>query len=347
MRVHAGPLDEMARASRSQRNDLVAAVGTAAERLAARLSLRSASCADVSTCAETVPAWWRQGLAAAAVFGDGLMSLPAAEPMSFSRPVAFLSADEISAVAGGEYVPVAWLDGGTAVALVHDRDDRPVVAVAIGELQHPGKAQPLADSLVAFLDALMPQTVCRLAGPGRQTTIELSGELSLLVEEDGVVAQHTLESAEAVGELVADVLDQAIEAGMQLRFCSARLRPLIQSRAALAAAAPPVLPEERARAAIQHLLADGRLALEDEEDREALEDLIDDAARFLERHQGERHLVHRFADWLSQHQAVTDLYADDDSVRTALAAVEPSARLAAAMRRAGSSGDGKPDGDDA
>lgn len=92
-------------------------------------------------------------------------------------------------------------------------------------------------------------------------------------------------------------------------------------------------------------MADGRLALEDEEDREALEDLIDDAARFLERHQGERHLVQRFADWLSQHEAVTDLYADDDSVRIALGAAEPSARLAAAMRRAGSSSDAKPDGD--
>jgi hypothetical protein len=335
----------MARASRSQANALVTAVGTAAERLAARLSLRSAGRADVSRCPETVPAWWRQGLANAAVFGDGLMSLPAAEPLGFSRPVAFLSADEIAAVAGGEYVPVAWLDGGTAVALVHDRGDRPVVAAPIGEMQAAGASEPLADSLVAFLDALMPQTVCRLAGPGRQTTIELSGELSLLVEQDGVVSQHRFESAEAVGELVADLLDQAIEAGMRLRFCSARLRPLIQTRAALATAAPAVMPEERARAAIQHLVADGRLALEDEEDREALEDLIDDAARFLEKHAGERHLVHRFADWLSQHEAVTDLYADDDSVRVALDAASPSARLAAAMRRAGSSSDAEPGGD--
>jgi hypothetical protein len=337
----------MARASRSQRNDIVAAVGTAADRLAARLRLRTASRADVSACAEAVPAWWRQGLATAAVFGDGLMSLPAAEPLGFSRPVAFLSASEISAVAGGEYVPLAWLDGGTAVALVHDRGDRPVLAAPIGEVQRPGGSQPLAGSLVAFLDALMPQTVCRLAGAGHQITIELGGELSLLVEEDGAVSQRAFASAEAMGEYVADVLDQAIEAGMRLRFCSARLRPLIQGRAALAAAAPAILPEERARAAIQRLVADGRLALEDEEDREALEDLIDDAARFLEKHAGERHLVHRFADWLSQHEAVTDLYADDDSVRAALAAVEPAARLAAAMRRAGSSSDAEPDGGDA
>jgi hypothetical protein len=336
----------MARASRSQGNVLVSAVSTAAGRLAARLSLRSPGRADVSICAETVPAWWRQGLASAAVFGDGLISLPAAEPLGFSRPVAFLSAEEISAVAGGEYVPLAWLDGGTAVALVQDSGDRPVVAVAIGEVPRPGESLPLADSLVEFLDALMPQTVCRLAGNGHQTTIELSGELSLLVEEDGAVSQHTFESAEAVGELVADLLDQAIEAGMRLRFCSARLRPLIQTRAALATAAPAIMPEQRARAAIQHLVADGRLALEDEEDREALEDLIDDAARFLDRHGGERHLVQRFADWLSQHEAVTDLYADDDSVSTALRAVEPAARLAAAMRRAGGS-DGKPDGSDA
>ncbi len=337
----------MARASRSQVNVFVAAVGTAAERLAARLSLRSAGRADVSVCAETVPAWWRQGLAGAAVFGDGLISLPAAEPLGFSRPVAFLAAEEISAVAGGEYLPLAWLDGGTAVALVKDSGDRPVVAVAIGEMPRPGESQPLADSLVAFLDALMPQTVCRLARTGHQTTIELSGELSLLVEEDGVVSQHTFETAEAVGEFVADLLDQAIEAGMRLRFCSARLRPLIQTRAALATAAPSIMPEQRARAAIQHLVADGRLALEDEEDREALEDLIDDAARFLDRHGGERHLVQRFADWLSQHEAVTDLYADDDSVSEALRAVEPAARLAAAMRRAGSGSDGKPDGSDA
>lgn len=319
---------------------LTAAVGAAAERLAARLRRRQATRTDVSACAPQVPGWWRHGLAGAAIFGDGLASLPAAEPDGFSRPVAFLSAAEISMVAGGEYVPVAWLDGGAAVALVHDRDDRPVVAVGLEDMHGPRSPAPLAGSLVAFLDALEPQTVCRLAGPGGQIAIELCGDLSLLVEERGQVRRQDFDSAEEVGEYVALLLDQAIEAGMRLRFCSARLRPLIQERSALAQARPDAAPELRAQATIRRLLDAGQLELRDSDDEEALEDLIDDAARFLERHGRARNLARRFGDWLSQHPAVIDVYADDDTVQVALTAADlGAARLAEAVRRAGGEGE--------
>ncbi|HWN66658.1 MAG TPA: hypothetical protein VNM90_03400, partial [Haliangium sp.] len=163
--------------------------------------------------------------------------------------------------------------------------------------------------------------------------------LSLLVEHNGVVEQRSFDSADAVGEFVADFLDQAIEAGMHLSFCSARLHPLIHARAAWMAARPDVMPEVRARAAIQHLMADQRLVLEEDINPETLEDLIDEAARFLERHGHGQHAAERFADWLSQHPAVNDLYADDDTVRAALsAAVVGTARLTEAISRAGRRG---------
>jgi hypothetical protein len=321
----------------------VPAVEAAAQRLAARLSHRQASPVDaveLRGCPDSVPLWWRRGVAGAAIFGDGLMSLPGADALGFSRPVTLLSAAEIAAVAGGEYVPLAWLDGGAAVALVHDRAARPVVAVSVDQMQGgPARPEPLADSLVAFLDALMPQTVCRLTGPGSQATVELSGELSLLVEHDGLVEQRSFDSAEAVGEFVAEFLDQAIEAGLRLAFCSARLHPLIHARAAWMAARSEVMPEVRARAAIQHLLAEQRLELEEDASPETLEDLIDEAARWLERHGHGQRAAERFADWLSQHPAVNDLYADDDSVRAALsAAVVGTARLTEAITRAGRRG---------
>lgn len=311
------------------------AVQAAAQRLAQRLSLREASPADAAGCPDTVPLWWRRGLAGAAIFGDGLMSLPGADALGFSRPVALLSASEISAVAGGEYVPLAWLDGGAAVALVHDRARRPVVAMTVDHGQGSSRPEPLAGSLVAFLDALMPQTVCRLVGAGAQATIELAGDLALLVEVGGVVERRSFSSVDAVGEFVADFLDQAIESGLRLAFCSARLHPLIHARAAWMAARSEIMPEVRARAAIQHLMADQRLVLEDDSDDETLEDLIDEAARFLERHGHGVHAAERFADWLSQHPAVSDVYADDDTVRAALSAdVASAARLSQALRRA-------------
>jgi hypothetical protein len=329
----------MPRVSGSDGSGLVAAVEAAAQRLAMRLSEREASSADLATCAESVPLWWRRGLAGAAVFGDGLMSLPGADALGFSRPVTLLSASEISAVAGGEYVPLAWLDGGSSVALVHDRAARPVFAVAMDQAQGAAQAatppERLAPSLVAFLDALMPQTVCRLTGEGTQATVELAGELSLLVEINGEVEQRTFDSPGAVGEYVAEFLDQAIESGMRLRYCSARLNPLIHARASWMAARLEVMPEVRARAAIQHLIADQRLVLEEDSDPETIEDLIDEAARFLERHGHGQHAAERFADWLSQHPAVNDLYADDDTVRAALSAsVVGTARLTEAMHRA-------------
>lgn len=323
---------------------LIAAVGAAAERLASRLRRRQATRAEVSDCSPQVPAWWRQGLAGAAIFGDGLASLPPAEPDRFSRPVAFLRAAEISMVAGGEYLPVAWLDGGAAVALVHDRGERPVVAVGLDELHGPpGSPAPLADSLVAFLDALEPQTVCRLAGPGGEVAIELCGDLSLLIEDHGGIRRRDFDTAEEMGEYVAHFLDEAIEAGMRLRFCSARLRPLIQDRAALAQARLEAAPELRAQATIQRLLDAGQLELrdlgDDDEENETLEDLIDDAARFLERNARARHLARRFGDWLSQHPSVVDVYADDDTVQVALDAADlGAARLLEAVRRAGGEG---------
>ncbi|WP_428261729.1 hypothetical protein [Haliangium sp.] len=323
----------------------VGAVRAAAERLAARLSRRAGRPAELTDCTAAVPMWWREGIADVPIFGDGLASIPATEDGSFSRPVSFLSAREISMVAGGEYVPVAWLDGGVTVALVHDRGALPVVAVALADMQRadPSGAEgvPLAPSLVAFLDALAPQTVCRLEAPGSHLMMELIGDSSLLVEHAAGLEQHDFDSTDDLGSFVASFLEQAIEAGYRLGFCSALLRPVIEARVAAVDASAADLPETRARTAILWLLADGSLELEgmdepdDDDDDidnvddasddltvsvdpEQLEDLIDAAARFLERNGRSRNLAKRFAEWLSQQPGVVDLYADDDTVHTAL-----------------------------
>ena len=322
----------------------VLTVRRAAERLARRIQRRQTFSADLAGCPPTVPVWWREGLALAPVFGDGLMSLPPRGDAAFSRPVAFLSPSEISATAGGEYVPLAWMDGGAAIALVHDRDQLAVVSAAIGEANTPedlvrrgistaiamgggsGDAELIAGSLVEFLDALVPQTVCRFVGPGGPWTIELAdevaGELAVLVERGGAVERLEFDSDDALGEHVANFVVEALDADMDVVFCPARIRHLIAMRQR-ADMALDVLPEVRARAAIRQLLERDELELVPMNGRveaEVIEDLIDGAARFLERNQRRRNLIKAFADWLTRHEDVDDLYADDDAVREALAA---------------------------
>ncbi len=322
-----------------------AAVREAAERLAERLQQRQGDVADLDECGPAVPKWWREGLATLPIFGDGLASLPSDDDQAFSRPVSFLSAREITMVAGGEFLPLAWMDGGTTVALVHDDGDLPLVCVALEDMQRAGGAGargvPLADRLSDFLDSLRPQTVCRMASPEGSATIELVGDMGLKFELGGVVEEREFDSADEVGAFVAAFLDQVIEAGFQLQYCSSKMRPLVTARIAEVNQRSSFQPESRARAAILHLLADGSLELEeelgvptddgdyelDEDDLEALEDLIDAAARFLERNGRARNLPRRFGEWLSQARGVVDLYADDDAVREALKAPVPAEML--------------------
>lgn len=308
-------------ASRHELSDptRIQAVLLAAERLAQRLRYRDAEAARLADCSEAVPTWWRQAIAPAAIFGDSLLSLPVPTELAFSRPVTFLSAAEISVAAGGEYVPLAWLDGGHAIALVHDQGSLPVVLVASGLNGDKPEAEPVADSLVQFLDLLMPQTLCRLVGTGTHMSIELCGERSLLVERYGEVERRDFASDDEIGDYVATFLMDALDEGMRVMFCPASMRPLIQAYAGTMQAAL-IPPETRAQAAIQRLIADESLDLRENAD---LEQLIDDAGRFLERNSQEaeplsRALVKRFADWLSQHPLVDDLYADDDTVERAL-----------------------------
>ncbi|MCG8425372.1 MAG: hypothetical protein MJE77_46425 [Proteobacteria bacterium] len=322
--------------SNSAESGLIESVRTAAERLARLLSRRDARALDLSSCSDAVPSWWRQGLARAAIFGDGLLSLPALASDTFSRPVAFLSASEMSVIAGGEYVPVAWMDGGAAIALVHDRGTRPVVVAGLAEsplgqlgVRPPTDsdslgAEPLADSLAGFLDQLRPQTVSRFAARGQQATIELSGEYSLLVERNGPIERRDFQSDDDIAEFVASFVVDVLDAGMQVVFCPARMRQLIAARTG-AAVLVDLLPEQRAGAAIRYLLDNGSLELDLATDRdrdEQIENFVDDAARFLEKNQKRRNLIKAFGDWLAHHPLVDDLYADDDAVAAALASLE-------------------------
>lgn len=313
---------------RSKSADSDAAIAEAAARLADRLSRREGTPAEPPTPGSSVPSWWREGLAEHAIFGNGLLSFPGRDANSFSRPVSFLTAAELSMVAGGEYVPLAWLDGGASVALVHDdKGSLPVIAVSVetlhGTSEGPQEAEALSDSLVSFLDALVPQTVCRMLGPSGQMAIELLGERSLLVEEDETIERRDFPSSDAIGEYMAGFIDRAISAGMSVVFASARLQQHIRERSAqLRPKRRALPPEQRARLAVMQLLADSHLELEEDADEDTLEDLIDAAARFLESGSGERNLVQRFADWLSQQPAVVDLYADDETVQAALVVLD-------------------------
>lgn len=307
---------------------LIESVRAASQRLAHRLERRAAHQVDAAACMRPVPAWWSQGLATVAIFGDGLLSLPASEPDTFSRPVAFLSPGELSTTAGGEYVPVAWMDGGKSVAVVHDRGSLPVVSAAIDPISGQADASSggdslLADSLVEFLDALRPQTVCRFVAGKARRTIELDGQRSLLIERDGTVERVGFESDAILGDRVASFVIDALDAGMEVAFSPARLRQLIAARQR-APASPDIPPELRAAAAIRRLLESESLDLVAPGERgrdEQIEDLVDAAARFLERNERRRNIVKVFAEWLAQHDDVDDLYADDDAVRDALTAL--------------------------
>jgi hypothetical protein len=322
------------------------AVRAAAQRLAQRLRHRDAGRAVLQECSDAVPSWWREGVAGAAIFGEGLLSLPAASEGDFSRPVTLLSAAEISTAAGGEYVPLAWVDAGaegkSAIALVRDQGD---LAVAVREVtagdaraaldESAAGAQPdtVADSLVEFLDMLMPQTLCRFASGDAQRSVELCGERSLLIERDGKVERRDFDSADDVGTFVATFMSEALDAGMRTVCCPASMRPLVAGYMAQrggqaggqVSGQAAVPPEIRAQMAIQRLVATETLELVEDAN---LDQLIDEAARYLERQsraagngQVTLALARRFVEWLLQNPAVDDLYADDEAVRAALDAV--------------------------
>src|SRR5690606_26946622 len=119
------------------------------------------------------------------------------------------------AAAGGEYVPLAWVDGGAFVALVHDSGARPAGLVAPSAPMRTIEAEPVAASLVDFLDALIPQTVCRFTGAsGASATMELVGETVLLIERHGEVSRREFASADEVGEYVATFIADALDAGL-------------------------------------------------------------------------------------------------------------------------------------
>jgi hypothetical protein len=329
----------------------LAAVRAAAQRLAQRLRHRDAGRASLQECSDAVPSWWREGMADAAIFGDGLLSLPAAGDDGFSRPVTLLSAAEISTTAGGEYVPLAWVDAGTegsaAIALVRDQGDLPVAVREVtpearnakdglGAAQGATDArpEPVAESLVAFLDMLMPQTLCRFVAGDAKRSVELCGEHSLLIERDGQIERRDFDSADEVGEFVAAFMSEALDAGMRTVCCPANMRPLVAGYISQRGGQPEsqvsgqaVPPEVRAQMAVQRLLAADTLELVEDA---SLDQLVDDAARFLERQgraagngQATLALARRFVEWLLQHPAVDDLYADDEAVRVALDSVGP------------------------
>ncbi len=163
---------QSAPSAQSDSAGFVVAVRAATDRLIARLHRRQAHAMDPAQCAPVIPIWWRQALAPAAIFGNGLLSLPTDSPTAFSRPIELMPAAEIAPSAGGEYLPIAWADGGLSLVLVHDRGLRPVVLVSLTangpnadvvpstNPLHQQSGQLIADSLVAFIDMLEPQTVC-------------------------------------------------------------------------------------------------------------------------------------------------------------------------------------------
>jgi hypothetical protein len=325
----------------------LAAVRAATQRLAQRLRQRDAVRAALQECSDAVPSWWREGVADAAIFGDGLLSLPAQNKDDFSRPVTLLSAAEISTAAGGEYVPLAWVDPGTAgsaaIALVHDQGDLPVAVREVGDevRNTPGalgeeqgaagaRPEPVADSLVEFFDMLMPQTLCRFVSGDTQRSVELCDERSLLIERDGQIERREFDSPDEVGKFVAAFMSEALDAGMRTVCCPANMRPLVAGYVSQPGDQAPgqaaVAPEVRAQVAFQRLLAAETLELVEDAN---LDQLIDDAARFLERQsraagsgQVTLALARRFVEWLLQHPAVDDLYADDEDVRAALDSAE-------------------------
>jgi hypothetical protein len=323
------------------------AVRDAAERLAQRLSLRAGQTADLSVCSPAVPAWWREDMADYRIFGDGLLSLePGPGPgheRAFSRPVDLFSAAEISAHAGAEYVPLAWADGATNVILVHDRGQLPVfispiggatagalVGQPLGEPWGDTLAEPLADSLVAFLDALRPRTLCDFIGPDERRRIELIGERTLLVGHGGHMEEHTFSDDDDVGAVMAGFLSDAVNAGLRVVSCPAEMRPMIAEFAGTLARGRQPAPEERARTAILALCARGEL--EFSADDIDLDEFIDQASRWLERHgQGwgkdgrpPLELVRKFGEWLIEQPAVEEVFADDEALAEAFVRPTPT-----------------------
>ena len=314
----------------------VQTVRAAGDRLAERLHMREAQVVDGDLAVGHLPAWWRQGLARCRVFGDGLLSWPVAGQASFSRPVSLFSAREISVSAGGEFLPFAWLDGGARIAVVQERGLRPVAAVPP---DGSSDGERLTDSLVDFLDALQPQTLCLLTSPAGRRRIEICGERTLLVERAGRIAPHTCASDDDMGRTIARFLSDAIDDGLQVISCPARMRPLIAGYSGLRMQASQVAPEVRAQRVIEHLLENELLELVETPAsrteagrRELIEDLVDEVGRFLEREnprwsasgKPSGKFTRRFADWLAEHRLVEDLYADDATVAASFVLVSPS-----------------------
>lgn len=293
--------------------DSAVAIADATARLERRLRAGEATTTDPARCTSNVPRWWRDGIAAFAVFGDGLMSFPASEPAQFSRPVTLFSAEEMSVSAGGEFVPFAWVDGGVNVAVVHDRAPYPVAVVAP---DGAGAGRRLASSLVAFLDALEPQTLCMLVSAAGRRRIELYGDRGVLIEQRGRIEPREFDSDNDVGAQVATFLSSAIQAGFRVASCPMRMRALIARFMNTVARARDVKPEIRAQRLLDNLRESEMIELSKPVDMEAF---VDDIARFLERHghgfdvtgRPPVKFARRFADWLLEHTSVEEVFADD------------------------------------
>ena len=302
------------------------AIRAAAERLSERLQYRDAQVIDPSQATALVPRWWRTCLAACRIFGDGHMSWSSPDEGPFSRAVTLFDGSEISVSAGGEFLPFAWIDGGVEVAIVATR----AVGAAAGGpgpvfVGPPDGARPpraMADSLVAFLDALQPQTLCLLAGPTGRRRVEICGERTLRIERAGRIHTEAFASDDEVGRYVGRFLSDGIDDGLRVVTCPARMRPLVAGYAGEVAKARAVAPEVRADQVIKRLLADELLEFIEDTD---VEQFIDEAARFMEK-EGATFLpsgrpsdrfARRFISWLLGHRAVDDLYADDEQVALA------------------------------
>lgn len=288
----------------------IEAVRAAADRLAHRLRYRETTRAGLEGCSPAVPLWWKEGLSNAAIFGDGHISLPSVEPDLLSRPVSFLMTSEISVTAGGDYVPIAWIDGGERTALVHDHGELAVVLVEPGT---GGAAVTVSPSLVEFLDSLRPQSLCRLAEGEETMSIELRSEHVVLTEHQGVVARHEMHDSGELGEFVATFIRQGLEAGLRPRFCPANLWPIIETYLDVIGGGE-LPPEQHASAVIERLLRGGELLLIEGHD---IEDLVDGAARFLEnpiKNGVTVTLARRFSDWLLEQPSVDEIYADDETL---------------------------------
>ncbi len=288
-------------------------VRAACGRLAGRLRPGEAEAIDGSVSTVMVPAWWRDGLAMSAVFGEGILSLSSPAPDQFSRPVTLFSAQDVSVSAGGQYVPFAWLDGGVNVAVVRDRAPYPVAVVPPDGSQD---GEPVADSLIDFIDRLQAPTVCLLVSPAGRRRIELSGERGLLIEHHGRTHSLEFDTDEQVGAHVAAFLADAIRTGFQVVSCPVRMRPLVARFVGTVAQARTVKPEIRASLAVRYLRDQQLIELVEDAD---IEDLIDEVARLFERHNPSWDVTgrppaafaRRFTDWLLERDTVEDLYIDD------------------------------------